>query len=299
MHFTTYFGAEKRRADIVAAARSGQRRAETAREYGVSRQMIARWLKRLTVQTASSRPRRQPRKSSPELEEQVRQLRETDRMGPWQIGQRLGIPASTAYKILVRLGINKLPPLEPLPPPGPRYEYAKPGGLVHMDVKKLHRLGLEHPSRGSGECEHVMLDDCSRFVFTERHPDETALTITAFFERGVARFASLGVTIERLLSDNHQSNRSVLLRNTCQLLGIRQMFTRPRRPQTNGKCERWNRTMMEAVFRGQRYRSQEARGVAVDKFTDYYNAHRQHTALGGKTPLQRLVEASKKCNPGV
>jgi len=256
--------------------------------------MIDRWLKRPTVETASSRPKRQPRKSSPELEEQIRQLRETYRMGPWQIAQRLGMPASTVYKILVRLGINKLAPVEQLPPAGPRYEYDKPGGLVHMDVKKLHRLGLRHRPRGTGECLHVLLDDCSRDVYTERHPDETASTIAAFFERGVERFASLGVTIERVLTDNHPSNRSHLLRRTCQLLGTRQLFTRPRRPQTNGKVERWNRTLMEALFRGQIYPSLEARDAAVDNFTNYYNTHRPHSALGGKTPLQRLVEGPKK-----
>lgn len=299
MHFTTYFAVEKRRAEIVAAARAGQPRAQIARAYGVSRQMIARWLKRPTVQTASSRPKRQPRKSSAELEERVCALRTTSRMGPWQLGQRLGIPASTVYKILVRRGINRLPPPQTVPAPGPRYEYTKPGGLVHMDVKKLHRLALVHPSRGPGECEHVLLDDCSRFTYTERLADETALTVAAFVERGVARYASLGVTIERLLTDNHPSNRSALVKDTCSLLGIRQLYTRPRHPQTNGKCERWNRTMMEAVIHGRCYASQEARGVAVDNFTDYYNAHRPHTALGGKTPLQRLVEASKTCNPGV
>lgn len=299
MHCTTHFSPEKVRAQVVAAVHSGLRRIDVSRRFGVSRRMIDRWVKRQTVKTASSRPKHQPRKSSPELEEQVRQLREVGRMGPWQIAQRLGKPKSTVYKILVRLGINKLAPVEQLPPAGPRYEYDKPGELVHMDVKKLHRLGLRQRPRGSGECLHVLLDDCSRNVYTERHPDETASTIAAFFERGVERFASLGVTVERVLTDNHPSNRSHLLRRTCQLLGTRQIFTRPRRPQTNGKCERWNRTLMEALFRGQIYASLEARGAVVDNFTNFYNAHRPHSALGGKTPLQRLVDASKKCNPGV
>jgi transposase InsO family protein len=299
MHHTTHFGAKKVRAQILAALESGQRPTTVARMFGVSRRMVYRWTKRANLESVSSRPRRQPRKSPPELEEQVRQLREVGRMGPWQIAQRLGKPTSTVYKILVRLGINKLAPVEQLPPAGPRYEYDKPGGLVHMDVKKLHRLGLRHRPRGTGECLHVMLDDCSRDAYTERHPDETASTIAAFFERGVERFASLGVTIERVLTDNHPSNRSHLLRRTCQLLGTRQLFTRPRRPQTNGKVERWNRTLMEALFRGQIYPSLEARGAVIDNFTNYYNAHRPHSALGGKTPLQRLVEASKKCNPGV
>ncbi len=299
MHCTTHFSPEKVRAAIVAAVRSGQSQTAVARSFGVSRRMVGRWIKRSTVETASSRPKHQPRKSSPELEERVRQLREVSRMGPWQLAQRLGIPASTIYKILVRHGINKLAPVEQLPPAGPRYQYADPGGLVHMDVKKLHRLGLRRRPRGGGECLHVMLDDCSRTVYTERHPDESACTIAAFFERGVERFASLGVTVERVLTDNHPSNRSLLLRRTTQLLGVRQIFTRPRRPQTNGKCERWNRTLMEALFRGQIYASLEARGATVDNFTNYYNAHRPHTALAGKTPLRRLVEASQKCNPGV
>ncbi|HEY5094110.1 MAG TPA: helix-turn-helix domain-containing protein, partial [Candidatus Eremiobacteraceae bacterium] len=133
MHCTTHFSPEKVRAQVVAAVRSGQRQSAVSRIFGVSRRMIARWLKRLSMETASSRPKRQPRKSSPELEEQVRQLREVHRMGPWQIAHRLGKPKSTVYKILVRLGINKLAPVEQLPTAGPRYEYDKPGGLVHMD----------------------------------------------------------------------------------------------------------------------------------------------------------------------
>jgi transposase InsO family protein len=293
MHCTTRFSITKVRSDVVAAVRAGQSQTAVARSFGVSRRMVGRWVHRPTVETASSRPKHQPRKSSPELEQQVRELREMARMGPWQIAHRLGRPASTVYKILVRLGINKLAPVEQLPPAGPRYQYAKPGGLVHMDVKKLHRLGLRRRPKGSGECLHVLLDDCSRDVYNERHPDESASTIAAFLERGVAHFARLGVTIERVMTDNHPSNRSQLLGHTCQLMGIRQIFTRPRRPQTNGKVERWNRTLMEALFRGQIYASLEARGVAIDNFTIEYNTHRPHFALRGKTPLQRLVEASQ------
>jgi transposase InsO family protein len=299
MHCTTRFSPEEVRSQIVAAVRSGRSQASVARSFGVSRKMVGRWYHSPTVETASSRPKHQPRTSSPEVEERVRELREISRMGPWQIGHRLGMPASTVYKILVRLGINKLAPVEQLPPVGRRYEYEKPGAMFHMDVKKLHGLGLRRPSRGPGECEHVLLDDCSRWVYSERHPDETATTIAGFLERGALRLASLGVTIERLLTDNHPSNRSVLLRHTCQLMGIRHVFTRPRRPQTNGKCERWNRTLMEALFRGQVYGSREARGAAIDNWVNFYNAHRPHTALGGKTPLQRLVEAQQNCNPGV
>jgi transposase InsO family protein len=200
------------------------------------------------------------------------------------------MPHATVYRILVRLGINKLALTGELPTPGVRYEHAHPGGLLHVDVKKLHRIGLQQRPAGPGECLHVVLDDHSRTVYQEKHPDESALTAAAVLERSVAWFASLGVSCQRVLTDNHPTYRSLIWHHTCQLLQIRALHTRPYRPQTNGKVERWNRTLLNEALRGRRFGSTQARAVAIDNFVNAYNAHRPHTALDGKTPLQRLLK---------
>jgi transposase InsO family protein len=278
------------RAAMVADFQSGLSVSAISRKYLMSRRSVYRWLDRQGVEARSSRPIRQPRKSSPTLEERVRTLRTETGLGPLRLALQLGIPRSTVYKILVRLGINKLAPPAEIPPAGRRYEHAQPGDLLHVDVKKLHRLGLHQRQAGQGECLHVMLDDHSRVTYTEVHPDESALTAIAFVERGVIWFASLGVTAKRVLTDNHPTYRSQLWRNTCQLLGMRALRTRVRRPQTNGKCERWNRTLMEEELRSGVYSSPQARAIAIEKYVRYYNSRRPHTALAGKTPLERLLK---------
>lgn len=291
MHYSTRFAPETTRAAIVTAYRQGVSARIVAARFRVSLPTVYRWAKRESCSSRSSRPARQPRKSSPELELHVRQVREQTRRGPAYLALALGMPASTVYKILVRLGINTLAPQTELPPSGPRYEYAKPGGMLHVDVKKLHRLGLVGRLRGPGECLHVMLDDHSRAVYTETQADESAPTASAFIEHGVAWFASLGVRCERVLTDNHPTYRSLRWRDTCQLLGLRALHTRPRRPQTNGKCERWNRTLMDEAIRGRVFASQQARACAIENWVNDYNAHRPHTAISGKAPLQQLLSS--------
>jgi transposase InsO family protein len=290
MHYTTRFSPKTTRAAIVAEFRNGRSVLEISRKYCVSRRTVYRWLDRQGAEARSSRPKRQPRKSLPSLEERVRTLRIETRKGPLRLALQLGIPRSTVYKILVRLGINKLAPAAEIAPAGRRYEYAEPGDLLHVDVKKLQRHGLRKRKTGRGECLHVMLDDHSRVTYTEVHPDETSATASEFLERGVTWFASLGVISKRVLTDNHPTYRSGLWRHTCQLLGMRAMRTRPRRPQTNGKCERWNRTLMEEELRAGSYPSPQARAIAIENYVRHYNSRRPHTALAGKTPFERLLK---------
>lgn len=290
MHYTTRFSPQTMRSSMVADFRSGKSVSDISRTYYVSRRTVYRWLDRQGVEARSSRPLRQPRKSVPTLEERVLSLRNERRYGPTRLASELGIPRSTVYKILVRLGVNKLAPKAEIPPAGRRYEYDQPGDMLHVDVKKLHRLGLRKRRAGQGECLHVMLDDHSRVVYSEVHPDETSATATAFLERGVSWFASLGVISKRVLTDNHPTYRSLLWRNVCQLLGLRAMRTRSRRPQTNGKCERWNRTLMEEELRNNDYPSAQARAVAIENYVRRYNSRRPHTALAGKTPFHRLLK---------
>lgn len=281
------------RSKMVAAHEDGTTISEIARRFKVSRPTVYRWLRRASLETRCSVPLHQPRRTSPQVEEQVRLLREQTGRGPWYLGIRLGMPTSTVYKILCRLGLNR----KPQPPPEPirRYEHKQAGQLVHVDVKKLGTKGIvplpQAIRREIGrQCLHVMLDDCSRTVFTAVYPNETAAVAAEFLERGVARFASLGVTVQRVLTDNGSAYRSEQWRDTCELLGVGPRFTRPRRPQTNGKVERWIRTLMEEALPTRILPSIEAREVVINNFEAEYNTRRPHKALNGKTPLRRLVE---------
>lgn len=298
MYCTTVERQQAIRAAIVEAYRKGDSVRKVSAQFKVATTTVYRWLHRESVVSRSMVPRFQPRKVPPTVEAEVRRVREQTRYGPWRIAQLLGMKTSTVYKILCRQGINRLAPLEPAPPPSKiRYEWAKPGDLVHVDVKKLGRLGLvpqpKSISRFQGhQCLHVMLDDCTRLVFKDIYPDETAASATEFLERGIAWFASLGVRVQRVLTDNGPAYVSEQWRNTCQLLDLQPRRIRPYRPQTNGKVERWNRTLMEEALRGTFLPSLEARAAVIDNFVNAYNTRRPHKALNGKTPLQRLAERS-------
>jgi transposase InsO family protein len=204
------------------------------------------------------------------------------------------MPTSTVYKILCRLGINRL--TQPQPPAAiRRYEHRRPSALVHVDVKKLGTKGMVRipwsQRRHLGfPCPQVMIDDCSRFVFAAIYPDETAGAAAEFLERGLAHFASLVVGVERVLTDNGSAYISDRWHTTCQLLGVRSLRTKPYRPQTNGKCERWHRTLMQEALVGCVLPSLEARAAVIQNFVDHYNTHRPHKALGGKTPLRKLAQ---------
>lgn len=282
---------------MVEAHRGGMTVSAIAQLFKVARSTVYRWLRALSLESKSPVPHYQPRRTPALVEEQVRAARLQTGRGPWYIGLQLGMPSSTVYKILRRYGINRLAPPVPAVPVR-RYEYARPGELVHIDVKKLGTRGLVPAPRSVNrqlayECLHVMLDDCSRYVYCETLMDETANTATEFFERGVAHFAALGVTVQRALTDNGSAYRSQRWRDTFALLGARAMYTRPRRPQTNGKVERWNRTLNEEGLPARVHPSLQARSVVIENFAHYYNTKRRHKALNGKTPLQRLVECSE------
>lgn len=287
------------RPKYIQAHQAGMTVAAISRQFKVHRTTIYRWLRRVSMESRSSVPRYQPRKVSAALEAQVRAAREQTGRGPWFIGIELGMPTSTVYKILCRLGINRL---HPPPPPQPirRYEYSRPGAMVHVDVKKLGTKGLVrlpwNLRRQLGrQCLHVMIDDYSRWVFAAIYLGEAADVAAEFLERGIAHFASLGVSVERVLTDNGSAYISDHWRTTCQLLGVRALRTKPYRPQTNGKCERWHRTLMQEALVGNVLPSVQARAVVIENFVNRYNCHRPHKALNGKTPLRRLAQ----CRLGV
>ncbi len=284
------------REKMVQAYRDGQTVSAIARWFKVARSTVYRWIRQASLESRSTVPRYQPRKTPAIVEERVRKMRLETGRGPWFIGIQLGMPTSTVYKILCRLGINRL--AIPMPAEKPqRYEYKYPGELVHVDVKKLGTKGLVPTPRSISrqlghQCLHVMIDDCCRVVFSAIYEDETAASAAEFLERGIAHFASLGVAVQRVLTDNGSAYLSQQWRDTCTLLGVRALRTRPRHPQTNGKCERWNRTLMEEALQARVQPSLQARTVVIDNFVNYYNTKRPHKALHGKTPLRRLVQCS-------
>ena len=228
--------------------------------------------------------------------------------GP-EIAQTLGMPLSTVSGILARIGMGRLGRLGL--EPAERYERARPGELIHIDVKKLGRIhsgaghrwtGRRHYTprlmdpagrrRGTAGWEfvHIAIDDCTRLAYAEVLADEKAATAIAFLRRAVAFYRRHGIEVERVLTDNGSPYRSTVHALACRALGIRHLRTRPRRPQTNGKAERFIRTLLGGWAYGALYRNSQERTAALDAWLEYYNHHRRHSALGHKPPIARLNE---------
>jgi transposase InsO family protein len=227
-----------------------------------------------------------------------------------EIAELLGMALSTVSGILTRIGMGKLGRLGL--DPAQRYEKERPGELIHIDVKKLGRIDGGAGKRITGvkrnpkrtrvdaagverkvigwEYVHVAIDDCTRLAYAEVLPDEKATTVIAFLRRAVAFFRRHGITVERLLTDNGSAYRSALHAIACRTLGIRHLRTRPYRPQTNGKAERFIRTMLAGWAYGAIYRSSTERSTTLDGWLWHYNHQRRHSALGHKPPIARLNE---------
>jgi transposase InsO family protein len=232
----------------------------------------------------------------------LRRLRFT---GP-EIAEALDMPISTVSGILARIGMGKLGRmgLEP----AQRYERERPGELIHIDVKKLgriarpgHRMLGGQPARAAQgyhrkrhnlgwEFVHIAIDDCTRLAYVEVLDNEKATTAVGFLRRAITFFARHGITVERLITDNGAAYRSTVHAIACRALGIRHLRTRPYRPQTNGKAERFIRTLLGGWAYGALYRNSSERATALDGWLDYYNHRRKHSALGHKPPIARLNE---------
>jgi transposase InsO family protein len=214
-----------------------------------------------------------------------------------EIAETLAMPVSTVSGILTRIGLGKLWRLEPLEPPN-RYERERPGELVHVDVKKLGRIGRaghrvhgdrRTRSRGIGwEYVHIAIDDATRFAYVEVLEDERAATAVNFLRRAIAHFAASGIGVERLMTDNGNAYRSAIHALACKALGIRHLRTRPYRPRTNGKAERFIRTMLSGWAYAATYRSSDERRHALTGWLDFYNQRRPHRSLGRQAPIERL-----------
>lgn len=286
------------------AARPEANVSALAREFGVSRQTVLKWRRRheaegvAGLRDRSSRPHRSPGQLPRHRRRQIARQRQR-RWSSLRIAQHYGLPISTVVAVQRRLGLNRLRRLEP-PRPVVRYEHPRPGDLVHLDVKKLGRIGrIGHRMhgdrrtrvRGIGwEFVHVAIDDCTRLAYSEVLADEQGATAAAFLTRALAWFAARGIRVRRLLTDNGACYRSGTLAAVCGAHHVRHGFTQPYRPQTNGKAERFIRTLLHEWAYAQAYRTSAFRTAALARYLHFYNTQRRHSALGYCTPTHRLAE---------
>jgi transposase InsO family protein len=268
------------------------------------------------MQDRSSRPHRSPNRTPPQLVRKIVHLRWKKRLGPVGIAGHVGMPASTVHAVLTRCRLNRLRHVDiRTGEPVRRYEHDHPGAMIHVDVKKLGNIpdggGWRYVGRQQGERNraatpgkdrskwrgplighafvHTVIDDHSRVAYAEIHDDETAATAVGVLRRAVSWYAGHGVTVERVLSDNGSAYKSHAWRDACRELGIRPKKTRPYRPQTNGKIERFHRTLADGWAFSRHYNSESARRNALPAWLHAYNHHRLHTAIGKVPPITRLT----------
>jgi transposase InsO family protein len=292
------------RAEVFDAVAAGATVSAACLMFRVSRRFYYRWRPRVlaggpdALIDRSSRPRHSPQQLAAVEELHILGIRQAQGWGADRIGALLRLPASTVHRVLRRHGqVGSRVAREPIV----RYEHALPGGLVHLDTKKLGRIvgGPGHRAtgdrrdhrRGVGwEVLHVALDDATRLVYAEILPDEKGRTTARFLVRALRWFRAHMVAVRRLLTDNGSAYRSRIFGRVARRLGIRHGRTRPYRPQTNGKVERWIRTVLSECLYLEVFASSEQRQLALDRFVDYYNRERPHLGIGGRTPEQRLSE---------
>jgi transposase InsO family protein len=291
-----------RRLAVDRVEREGWALAAAAEAAGVSVRTVSKWLGRYRSEGEQglfdrcSAPVSVPLRTGEARVAVIAALRRL-RMTGAEIAETLGMPPSTVSGILTRIGLGKLWRLEPLEPPN-RYEKRRPGELVHIDVKKLGRIGRpghrvngdrRTRSRGIGwEYVHVAIDDATRLVYVEVLDDEKALTAVGFLRRAVAHFAAFGIQVERLMTDNGPAYLSIIHALACKTLGIKHLRTRPYRPRTNGKAERFIRTMLGGWAYGAIYRNSDERRRALAGWLDFYNQRRPHRSLSRQAPIERL-----------
>ncbi|AAT89916.1 transposase [Leifsonia xyli subsp. xyli] len=304
---------------IVERARAGWKQAHIAAAMGVSRRCVKRWIDRYRTEgeagllDRSSRPHSSPTRAGADVEEAALELRQRERIGRDEIAARLGLSPRTVSRILARHGIPPLRTLDPITgeviraskTTAVRYEWDRPGELVHMDVKKLGKIpdggGWKAHGRASGsilrdrntkvgfDYVHSLVDDHSRLAYSEVLPDEKGPTCAAFLERTIAYLAAHGITrIERLITDNAWSYRWSL-REVCAAHGIRQKFIKPHFPWQNGKAERFNRTLQTEWAYRQAFLTNADRTATLAPWLEHYNTGRRHSALGGHPPVSRLA----------
>ncbi|MFD1304204.1 IS481 family transposase, partial [Methylobacterium marchantiae] len=273
---------------------------------GIDPKTVRKWRDRFAAEGVagladrSSRPHTSPTRVEAALQAEIARLPRERLSGP-AIARQARVPLSTVGAVLRRLGLGRLDALDPKPPVI-RYERERPGELIHLDTKKLGRIdGIGHritgdrrgqsSRRGTGwEALHVAIDDASRLAYTEILPDEKKESASAFLERALAWFGSLGISVERVMTDNGAAYKSHLFRDALVAKAITHKRTRPYTPRTNGKAERFIQTSLREWLYASPYASSNERTAAMPAWLCDYNSRRPHSALGGHPPISRLTK---------
>jgi transposase InsO family protein len=313
VHANAPLGPKGRETMVVRVLERGWSLAQAAEAAGVSERTCSKWVARYRAEgepglrDRSSAPKSVPHRTPEELVEAIAALRRL-RMTGAEIAFCLAMAVSTVSAVLQRIGLGKLSCLAPPEPPN-RYERRRPGELLHVDVKKLGRIrGAGHRVTGQRasqrrtrvngrltgvagwEFVHVCVDDATRLAYVEVLADEKATTAVGFLRRAKAFYASHGITVERVMTDNGSAYRSTIHALACRSMGLRHLRTQPYRPRTNGKAERFIRTMLGGWAYGAIYGTSHERTAALDGWLFIYNHRRPHGSLSHKTPIARLNE---------
>lgn len=300
---------------IIQRLGMGWTQAHVADGMGVSRATVAKWKKRYLLEgeaglkDRSSRAKQFPHALGEHVVEAICRLRRELGVGPHRIAYELGLQRSTVYAVLKRAGLHVLKRLDRSTRSVIRYERERPGELIHLDIKKLGRIpdgGGKRVAPGWKETKaarkgpgvgndylHIAIDDHSRFAYVEPLSNEKAATAAHFLTRAVLAFAQVGITVERVLTDNGGCYRSHLFMDAAAALGVQRRRTRPFRPQTNGKAEAFNKTLQNEWAYKRIYLSNSERIAALEPFMQDYNYARPHTSIGNQPPASRLVNKGR------
>ena len=303
------------RLELVREVEAGWSQAEVARQFRVARATVAKWLRRYQLagvaglEDRSSAPHHHPHTTSAAAVRRICAVRRETAWGPHRIGWKLGIPHQTVYRVLRRAGLHRLDRLHRVTREVVRYEHPAPGELLHLDVKKLGRVpdgGGKRFAPGFAETQsgphskrplgldyiHVAVDDYSRYAYVEALPDERAVTTAGFLERALAHCGAQGFTVRRVLTDNGRNYTAGVVRALAVAHGLELRLTRPYRPQTNGKAERFIRILQAEWAYARPYHSNHERLAALARYLYRYNHRRPHGGIGGAVPASRLSQPS-------
>jgi len=307
-HKNARLTAKGREEMVRSVVDGGLSRAAAARRFNTTAKTVAKWVDRFRKDGAeglcdrSSRPHSSPNQTPLAARTNVEVLRRARYTGK-QIAIELGLSAATVSRILRRLGLNRIDALEPAEPVR-RYERERPGEMIHLDIKKLGRInGIGHRitgdrtgqsnlrARGQGpgwEFVHVAIDDASRIAFAKVMNSERRRSATAFLKAALAYYESLGITVERVMTDNGSCYKSFAFRRLCKRLGLKHIRTRPYTPKTNGKAERFIQTSLREWAYAKAYHHSRQRTDDLPIWLHRYNWHRPHAGIGDKTPIGKL-----------